>query len=55
MRVTATSDHALRALIEIASQRADSAASAEERSRRQDIPRAFLQSILSDLAVPGSP
>ncbi len=53
MRVTAKSDYALRALIEIASQPADSAASAEELGRRQDIPRGFLQSILADLRRAG--
>ena len=53
MRVTAKSDYALRALIEIASQPADSAVSAEELGRRQEIPRGFLQSILADLRRAG--
>ena len=53
MRVTAKSDYALRALIEIASQSADSAVSAEELGRRQEIPRGFLQSILADLRRAG--
>ena len=49
MRVSAKSDYALRALIEMAT-RADSAAvSAEELGRLQDIPRNFLQAILADL------
>jgi Rrf2 family protein len=53
MRVTAKSDYALRALIEIASQPADSAVSAEELGGRQEIPRGFLQSILADLRRAG--
>ncbi|MGH3314598.1 MAG: RrF2 family transcriptional regulator [Nocardioidaceae bacterium] len=53
MRVTAKSDYALRALIEIASQPADSAVSAEELGRRQEIPCGFLQSILADLRRAG--
>jgi Rrf2 family protein len=49
MRVSAKSDYALRALIEI-SRRTDGApVSAEEISRLQDIPHGFLQSILADL------
>ena len=49
MRVSAKSDYALRALIEMAS-RADAAAvSAEELGKQQDIPHGFLQAILADL------
>lgn len=53
MRVTAKSDYALRALIEIA--RRDDAApvSAEELGRLQDIPHGFLQAILADLRRSG--
>ena len=49
MRVSAKSDYALRALIELAGQTEASAVSAEELGRRQDIPRGFLQAILADL------
>jgi Rrf2 family protein len=49
MRVSAKSDYALRALIEIAAQDDGAALSAEELGRRQDIPRGFLQAILADL------
>lgn len=49
MRVSAKSDYALRALIEIAAQGDATALSAEELGRRQDIPRGFLQAILADL------
>ncbi len=49
MRVSAKSDYALRALIEIAAQADGTALSAEELGRRQDIPRGFLQAILADL------
>jgi len=53
MRVTAKSDYALRALIEIA-RRTDSApVSAEELGRLQDIPHGFLQAILADLRRAG--
>ena len=52
MRVSAKSDYALRALVEIAA-RSDStdapAASAEEIGKLQDIPHGFLQAILADL------
>jgi len=53
MRVTAKSDYALRALIEIA--RRDDAApvSAEELGRLQEIPHGFLQAILADLRRAG--
>jgi Rrf2 family protein len=49
MRVSAKSDYALRALIEIAASEDGKAMSAEELGRRQDIPRGFLQAILADL------
>lgn len=53
MRITAKSDYALRALIEIA-RRGDSApVSAEELGRLQDIPHGFLQAILADLRRAG--
>jgi Rrf2 family protein len=53
MRVTAKSDYALRALIEI-SRRGDGApVSAEELGRLQDIPHGFLQAILADLRRAG--
>jgi Rrf2 family protein len=53
MRVTAKSDYALRALIEIASRTEEGPVSAEELGRRQDIPHGFLQSILADLRRAG--
>lgn len=53
MRVSAKSDYALRALIEIARQDSGTAISAEELGRRQDIPRGFLQAILADLRRAG--
>lgn len=49
MRVSAKSDYALRALIELASGDGGAPLSAEEIGRRQDIPHGFLQSILADL------
>jgi Rrf2 family protein len=49
MRVSAKSDYALRALIEVAGEADGAALSAEEIGRRQDIPRGFLQAILADL------
>jgi Rrf2 family protein len=53
MRVSAKSDYALRALIEIAA-RADAApVSAEELGRLQDVPHGFLQAILADLRRSG--
>ena len=53
MRVTAKSDYALRALIEIA-RRSDSApVSAEELGKLQAIPHGFLQAILADLRRAG--
>ncbi|QZY28937.1 RrF2 family transcriptional regulator [Nocardioides coralli] len=53
MRVSAKSDYALRALIEIARQTDGSAVSAEELGRRQEIPHGFLQGILADLRRSG--
>lgn len=49
MRVSAKSDYALRALIEISTRSPDSIVSAEEIGRLQDIPHGFLQAILADL------
>jgi Rrf2 family protein len=49
MRVSAKSDYALRALIEIASRTDGTPVSAEELGRLQDIPHGFLQAILADL------
>jgi len=49
MRVTAKSDYALRALIEIARRDDGAPVSAEELGRLQDIPHGFLQAILADL------
>ncbi len=61
MRVTAKSDYALRALVELAAARdadphhdpRESPISAEELGRLQDIPHGFLQAILSDLRRAG--
>ena len=53
MRVSAKSDYALRALIEIAHRGGDAPVSAEEIGRLQDIPHGFLQSILADLRRAG--
>lgn len=53
MRVSAKSDYALRALIEMASHADGTAISAEELGRRQDIPHGFLQAILADLRRAG--
>ena len=53
MRVTAKSDYALRALIEIARQPDRGPISAEELGRVQDIPHGFLQAILADLRRAG--
>ncbi|HET7326094.1 MAG TPA: Rrf2 family transcriptional regulator [Nocardioidaceae bacterium] len=53
MRVSAKSDYALRALIEIAQHADDGPVSAEQIGRRQDIPHGFLQSILADLRRAG--
>ena len=53
MRVSAKSDYALRALIEMAISDNGRAISAEELGRRQEIPRGFLQAILADLRRAG--
>jgi Rrf2 family protein len=55
MRVSAKSDYALRALIEITRRREDSGQviAAEEISKAQDIPHGFLQGILADLRKAG--
>lgn len=53
MRVSAKSDYALRALIEIASRSDGATVSAEEVGRLQDIPHGFLQAILADLRRAG--
>jgi len=49
MRVSAKSDYALRALIEIATREDGARVSAEELGQLQGIPRGFLQAILADL------
>ena len=49
MRVSAKSDYALRALIEMASRSDGKAVSAEELGKQQEIPHGFLQAILADL------
>jgi len=51
--VSAKSDYALRALIELASREEVRAISAEELGRLQDIPHGFLQAILADLRKAG--
>jgi Rrf2 family protein len=53
MRVSAKSDYALRALIEMAGRADGPAVSAEELGRLQDIPHGFLQAILADLRRAG--
>ena len=53
MRVSAKSDYALRALIEMAARRDGRAVSAEELGRLQEIPHGFLQAILADLRKAG--
>lgn len=53
MRVTAKSDYALRALVELVPAGSDSPVSAEELGRLQGIPHGFLQAILSDLRRAG--
>ena len=53
MRVSAKSDYALRALIEMATREDGRAVSAEELGRLQDIPHGFLQAILADLRRAG--
>ena len=53
MRVSAKSDYALRALIEMAGRADARAVSAEEIGRLQGIPHGFLQAILADLRRSG--
>ena len=53
MRVSAKSDYALRALIEMASRTDGKAVSAEELGKQQEIPHGFLQAILADLRRAG--
>jgi Rrf2 family protein len=53
VRVSAKSDYALRALIELAGRVDGSPVSAEEIGRLQDIPHGFLQAILADLRRAG--
>src|SRR6476619_5087002 len=53
MRVSAKSDYALRALIEMASRQDGRAVSAEELGNAQEIPHGFLQAILADLRRSG--
>ncbi|WP_183094002.1 RrF2 family transcriptional regulator [Nocardioides stalactiti] len=53
MRVSAKSDYALRALIEMAGREDGKAVSAEELGRLQEIPHGFLQAILADLRRAG--
>lgn len=53
MRVSAKSDYALRALIEIATRDDGAPVSAEELGRLQNIPHGFLQAILADLRRAG--
>jgi Rrf2 family protein len=53
MRVSAKSDYALRALIEVSVRGDEGPVSAEEIGRAQDIPHGFLQAILADLRRAG--
>ena len=53
MRVSAKTDYALRALIELAVRPGGSPVSAEEIGRTQEIPHGFLQAILADLRRAG--
>jgi Rrf2 family protein len=53
MRVSAKSDYALRALIEIAVRGDGAPVSAEELGNAQDIPHGFLQAILADMRRAG--
>ncbi len=53
MRVSAKSDYALRALIEMAGRTDRAPVSAEELGRIQEIPHGFLQAILADLRRAG--
>ncbi|WP_110207772.1 RrF2 family transcriptional regulator [Nocardioides daejeonensis] len=53
MRVSAKSDYALRALIEMTRRGDTGPVSAEELGRQQEIPHGFLQAILADLRRAG--
>lgn len=53
MRISAKSDYALRALIELAVHPVGATVSAEELGKRQEIPHGFLQAILADLRRAG--
>jgi Rrf2 family protein len=53
VRVSAKSDYALRALIELAGRPGGDPVSAEELGRVQEIPHGFLQAILADLRRAG--
>lgn len=53
MRVSAKSDYALRALIEMATRTDGKPVSAEELGKSQEIPHGFLQAILADLRRSG--
>jgi Rrf2 family protein len=53
VRVSAKTDYALRALIELATRPGGSPVSAEEIGRLQEIPHGFLQAILADLRRAG--
>ena len=53
MRVSAKSDYALRALIELSGRVGGAPVSAEELGRLQGIPHGFLQAILADLRRAG--
>jgi Rrf2 family protein len=53
MRVSAKTDYALRALLEMSSRTDSRPVSAEELGRLQDIPHGFLQAILADLRKAG--
>ena len=53
MRVSAKTDYALRALLEMSSRDDGKPVSAEELGRLQDIPHGFLQAILADLRKAG--
>lgn len=53
MRVSAKSDYALRAVIELAASHDGEAINAEQLSRLQGIPHGFLQAILGDLRRDG--
>ena len=53
MRVSAKSDYALRALIELATREGGEPVSAEELGKLQEIPHGFLQAILADMRRAG--